>query len=136
MERHLVEYFLSNYHHGWMSQETQAEAYNETWRDSKRVELVKEFIEKNPSAGAQFCKKAKPGDPEDLCFQLIDDDIAPQVKSKPKDKKTFCGMFEIHRKNLGQAYYNLWIYEELVERKMLKKYLFGPYYIGIYTCLI
>ena len=43
LERQLLEYFLSTYHHGWISEESQAEAYNETWRDSQRVELVTEI---------------------------------------------------------------------------------------------
>ena len=43
IEKQLLQYFLSSYHHGWMSEESQVESYNETWRDSRRVELVKKF---------------------------------------------------------------------------------------------
>ena len=46
LEKQLLQYFLSSYHHGWMSEESQAKDYNETWRDSMRVELVKKFLQK------------------------------------------------------------------------------------------
>ena len=35
IEKQLLQYFLSSYHHGWMSEESQAESYNETLRDRK-----------------------------------------------------------------------------------------------------
>ena len=127
LERQLVENFLSNYHHGWMSQETQAESYNETWRSSTRVQLIKNFLAENPSVGAQFKKKLKSDDSDEDLFEYVDAE-GLESEEKVKKKSTFCGMFEIHRKNLAQAYYNLWIYEELLERKMIGKYLLGPYY--------
>ena len=36
---------MSNFHHGWMSMEGMAEAYNETWQDSEEVENIKNFLE-------------------------------------------------------------------------------------------
>ena len=59
LERKLAESFLSNYHQGWMSQEAQAEAYNETWRESDEVKLVQKFLEENPHVGAQFNKQVR-----------------------------------------------------------------------------
>merc|ERR1719186_529849 len=76
MERQLVENFLSNYHHGWMSEESQAEAYNETWRSSTQVELVKKFLAENPQVGTQFNKKMKEAVSEDeMCERLDDEDL-------------------------------------------------------------
>ena len=126
LERKLVEYFLSNYHQGWMSQESQAEAYNETWRDSTQVELVKKFLEDNPTVGAQFNKKMKPEDLDFLSDHLDEEDI--ELETNTTDERlrnsSFCGMFEIHRKNLSQAYFNLWVPEELRERNMLWSLLY------------
>ena len=102
LERQLVENFLSNYHHGWMSQETQAESYNETWRSSTRVQLIKNFLAENPSVGAQFKKKLKSDDSDEDLFEYVDEE-GLESEEKVKKKSTFCGMFEIHRKNLAQA---------------------------------
>ena len=130
MERQLVENFLSNYHHGWMSEESQAEAYNETWRSSTQVELVNKFLAENPHVGTQFNKKMKEAvSEEEMCERLDDEDLESESAKDEEGKKSVCGMFEIHRKNLAQAYYHLWIYEELRERNLVGRHIFGPYYL-------
>ena len=129
LERKLAESFLSNYHQGWMSQEAQAEAYNETWRESDEVKLVQKFLEENPHVGAQFNKKMKPEE-MDFVSDILDEEIVDVDSKEDPSKRSMCGMFELHRKSVGQAYYSIWVPQELQERRMLKKYLFGPYYKG------
>ena len=131
IEKQLLQYFLSSYHHGWMSEESQAESYNETWRDSRRVELVKKFLAENPTVGAQFTRKLK-AEEADLCDHLNEDELESETESNPEkvNNTSYCGMFELHRKHLANAYYDYWIHQELEERKMVGKYLFGPYYLG------
>ena len=132
-ERRLIEYFLSNYHQGWMSQEAQAEAFNETWRDTLEVQLVKKFLDQNPSVGAQFNKKTRPED-TDFVFNHLDEENL-ELETSP-ERKSPCVMYEMHRKSVGQAYYSVWVPEELNERNLAGKYLFGPFYQGIQsTCI-
>ena len=139
LERQLLEYFLSTYHHGWISEESQAEAYNETWRDSKQVQLVKIFLDENPLVGVNFKKKNGPANSDDdLCDRFDDDDGESETFDRDESirKSSFCGMFEVSRKSLAQGYYELWIFEELTERGLLDKYLFGPFYLGMHLRFI
>ena len=62
IEINLMEMIISNLHHGWMSAESQAESYNETFRNHKSTKEVKKFLECNPGIGNHFNKK------EDLDF--------------------------------------------------------------------
>ena len=64
--RELVESYVSLLHHGWLSQEGQSEAYNKCHRNSKKVEIFKNFLLKNPNIGTHF---EKSGNHE----ELIDD---------------------------------------------------------------
>ena len=43
-------------------------------------------------------------------------------------ENVFCGMSEMHRKSVSQVVFNFWIHQELKERKMVGKFLFGPFY--------
>ena len=129
LERRLAEYFLSNYHQGWMSQEAQAEAYNETWRESVQVQLVQKFLDKNPHVGAQFNKKIKPEE-MDFVIDILDEENVDAESKEDPSKRSLCGMFEIHRKSVGHAYFSIWVPQELQDRSMLRNYLFGPYYKG------
>ena len=38
-------------------------------------------------------------------------------------------MHEMHRKNLSAVVFNYWVVEELKERNLMGKFLFGPYYL-------
>ena len=59
LDRSLVESDMSNFMHGFMSQESVAEAYNETFRHSTAVTQLKEFLEKKPSVGNHFNAKVR-----------------------------------------------------------------------------
>jgi hypothetical protein len=135
LTRKLAESLMSNYHHGWMSQEAQAEAYNETWRDSVEVQLVKKFLEENSHVGAQFDKKVKPEEME-FVSDIVDEEDGNVESREDPAKRYTCRMFELHRKSVGQAYYSIWVPQELQERGMLKRYLFGPYYKGSFGILL
>ena len=117
--RELVESYVSLLHHGWLSQEGQSEAYNECHRNSQKVEIFKNFLLTNPNIGNHF---EKSGNHEDL----IDDEIDVPENELFNDGQMSNSMFEMHRKNLSQALYRLWIHEELKDRKKIGKILFGP----------
>ena len=78
-----------------MSQEAQAEDYNETWRESVQVQLVKKFLNENPHVGAQFNKKIKP---EEMFFvsDILDEENMDAESKEDPSKRSLCGMLEIH----------------------------------------
>ena len=123
-----MEYFVSTYHHGWISEESQAESYNEAWRNSKKVELVKRFLNENPLVGQQF-KKKNEGE-EDIFERIVDEEADTDAPPETSRTSSQCYMFELNRKSIATGYYDLWIFEELLERDLIDKYLFGPYYLG------
>ena len=59
LDRSLVESEMSNFMHGFMSMESAAEAYNETFRNSTAVTQLKEFLDKNPLVSHHFNAKIK-----------------------------------------------------------------------------
>ena len=127
MEKALVESCLANYMHGFMSMESQAEAYNETFRDSEKVKQFKLFLSKNPKVGKHFDKKMKAESSDDELFLPLSEHFNENEVSESGDC-VFTGMFELHRKSLSHAYYNHWVLLELEERRMVGKYFFGPYF--------
>ena len=114
----MVDNYASLLHHGWLSQEGQSEAYNETHRNSPKVELFKDFLKQNPNVGKQFAKKVNQPESE-LPIPFNDDYNDGQCSNT---------MFEMHRKNVSQALYSKWIGEELKDRQKVGKVLFGPRY--------
>ena len=115
----LVESYVSLLHHGWLSQEGQSEAYNESHRNSKKVEFFKNFLTLNPTVGNHFKKKKVEN-------EEIDDDINIPENDQYNEGQFSNSMFEMHRKNLSQALYRHWILEELRDRNKVGKILFGP----------
>ena len=116
--KELVEHYISLLHHAWVSQEGQSEAYNESHRNSKKVILFKEFLRVNQNVGVHFNQKGADGDLNDD-LDIPDNDLFNEGQKSNL-------MHEMHRKNLSQAVYRHWIYEELKERNKLGKILFGP----------
>lgn len=114
----MVNNYASLLHHGWLSQEGQSEAYNETHRNSPKVGIFKDFLIKNPNVGKQFAKKVNQSD-SDMPIPFNDDYNDGQCSNT---------MFEMHRKNVSQALYSKWIREELKDRHKVGKVLFGPRY--------
>ena len=120
-KKELLEGYVSLLHHGWLSQEGMSEAYNESHRYSKKVELFKDFLNKNPSTGNHFSKKKNNQD-------MIDDEVDIPDSEEYNQEQITNSMFEMHRKNLSQALYGHWIVEELRDRNKIGKVLFGPRY--------
>jgi hypothetical protein len=59
LEKSLVESAMSNFMHGFMSMESAAEAYNETFRHCDSVKQFKDFLDKNPFVCNHFNAKRK-----------------------------------------------------------------------------
>ena len=118
----LVQSYVSLLHHGWLSQEGQSEAYNECHRNSSKVFLFKNFLAQNPTVGGHFNQKKTKGE------ESMDDDIDIPDNKDFNEGQVSNFMFEMHRKNLSQALYRLWIFEELKDRNKIGKMLFGPFY--------
>ena len=86
----LVESYVSLLHHGWLSQEGQSEAYNESHRNSKKVEFFKNFLTLNPTVGNHFKKKKVEN-------EEIDDDINIPENDQYNEGLFSNSMFEMHR---------------------------------------
>ena len=81
-----------------MSLEGQAESYNDLWWDSKKVEIIRRFLDKNQSVGKHFDKKIVDIDVDEIQLPFDDD-----WEGKESGKGVFTGMHELHRKNLSQV---------------------------------
>ena len=93
-----MEHYISLLHHAWVSQEGQSEAYNESHRNSKKVELFKQFMSKNQNVGAHFNQKSEGEVNDDL--DIPDNDLYNEGQKSNL-------MHEMHRKNLSQAVHTL-----------------------------
>ena len=116
-EKQIVKVFLSNLHHSWMSFEGMSEAYNEAFRQSEGVAVIRNFLVQNQNVCNHFKRSVK-----------CDEDIGPIYEEEDSSNDKLNDMHEMHRKNLSAVVYNYWVVEELRERKLLGKFLFGPYY--------
>ena len=117
----MIESYASVLHHGWLSQEGQSEAYNESHRSSVKVKLFKDFLSQNPNVGKQFAQKQ-------ASQQEADDELPIPANDEFNDGQFSNSMYEMHRKNISQALYSQWIWEELRDRQQIGKVLFGPRY--------
>jgi hypothetical protein len=125
LEKSLVESSMSNFMHGFMSMESAAEAYNETFRHCDSVKQFKDFWDKNPSVGNHFNAKKK----ETCSDDYVDIPLSKHFNEKEaeaNDRSVHNGMHELHRKSVVSSFYNCWLKEELKERNI--NYMFGPYY--------
>ena len=92
--------------------EGQSEAYNQTWLNSEKLKIFQTFLQQNPKVGNHFNRE------NDLNIGESDQEVSEKASS----------MLEMSRKNLSQALFNYWIYEELTDRKEIHQTFFGPYY--------
>ena len=118
-EEQMIKIFLSNFHHCWMSFEGMSEAYNESFRQNDCVSMIKNFLVKNQNVGNHFKRSVK-GDAADS--------IDPMYVEE-EEEENLNDMHEMHRKNLSAVVFNYWVVEELKERNLMGKFLFGPYYL-------
>ena len=124
IEKALIETCMSNFMHGFMSMETTAEAYNESFRSSVSVQLFKEFLIKNQAVGNHFNKQMKELDSnEDLNIPATNYFNQKDIEAAGKQVQNT--MYELHRKSVVNAYYNYLVKQELNERK--QNYIFWPY---------
>ena len=96
LEKDLVESAMSNFMHGFMSMESAAEAYNETFRNSDSVKLFKEFFNKNPKVGNHFNEKLK----ENNADEDIDIPLSDHFNEKEAEENGYRvqnGMHELHK---------------------------------------
>ena len=126
-EKMLVEGGMAHFMHGFMSMESQAELYNETFRNSDKVKQFKLFLAMNPNVGKHFDKKIKAKPSDDEFFVPMSEDFN-EKDAEEKGHSTYSGMYEMHRKSVSSAFFNYWTLCELRERNLLSKYFFGPYY--------
>lgn len=118
LDETLIREYTLNLCHGFMSMESQAEAYNQLHQNSDQVHIMKKFLAKNTSVGGHFNRADKKTD------DIIDPDDENSEKSK--EKEAISGMHELNRKSISLALNTLWVNEELRERKETHKVLFGP----------
>ena len=62
----MIESYLCNLQHCFMSQEGQAESYNDLWWNSQKVKLIQQFLSQNPAVGRHFDKRISEDDDKDL----------------------------------------------------------------------
>ena len=123
LEKAFLESCLSNLMHGFISMESTAEAYNETFRNSNSSRLFQEFLNKNKDIGNHFNAKMKELDPnEDLDIAANENFNQAGVEATGSSVQN--SMHELHRKSIANAYYNHWVKMELNELSM--NYMFGP----------
>ena len=115
---------LSNFMHGFMSMESTAEAYNESFRSTQTVRLFKEFLEGNKKVGQHFNAKTKAHDKNEDLF-LPGNHNFNQKRVEDSGLQIQNSMHELHRKSVVNAYYNFWVKQELKERSW--NHIFGPY---------
>ena len=101
----LILSYVNNLCHAWMSMEGQAEAYNQTWLNSKEVYLINVFLDKNPGIGKHFDQKINSANAdEELQFEVNDN--CNEGESLKAGKNIFTGMADMHRKSLTQVYHD------------------------------
>ena len=116
----LVDYYLNLRNHAQVTYEGFSESYNETWRGSRKVELVQLFLCKHPDLKKKFDKNLK--DDKDDLENLNEGESNGRVVGK-----SFTGFHELHRKSLARAVWRYEIQDELAERSETHNVAFGPY---------
>ena len=90
-EQKLIESYLCNLQHCFMSFEGQAESYNDLWWNTHKVNIIQKFISMNPAVGKHF-------DREIVNREEEDDDGVDEVK-----RGTFSGMQSMHCKSVSKV---------------------------------
>ena len=98
-----MESYLCNLQHCWMSMEGQSESYNDLWWNSHKVEMIRLFLDKNPSVGKHFDKKIAAENLDEI--NLPFNDNYNEKESKESGRGIFSGMQELHRKSLSQVWF-------------------------------
>lgn len=122
VEEIFAKQYFSELHHGWLSSQAKAEAFNETNRGSYQEQQTRKFLELNPDIGKRFQHGEDSKDDDEYGFSDDDDnneEYEQEIKKKSK-------MYEINRKTLSQAMLNHQIKSELSERGQLENTRFGP----------
>ena len=91
-ERKMMESYLCNLQHCFMSQEGQAESYNDLWWNSHKVQIIQQFLRQNPSVGKHFDKVIS-----------AEDDLPLLTDSSANDRGCSSGMQNMHRKSVSKV---------------------------------
>ena len=91
-ERKMMESYLCNLQHCFMSQEGQAESYNDLWWNSHKVQIIQQFLRQNPSVGKHFDKVIS-----------AEDDLPLLTDSSASDRGCSSGMQNMHRKSVSKV---------------------------------
>ena len=75
-----------------MSQEGQAESYNDLWWNTHKVQIIKEFLCQNPSVGKHFDKVISE-----------EEDLPLLADSSANDRGCLSWMQNMHRKSVSKV---------------------------------
>lgn len=135
----VVEGHFQELHHGWLSSESKAEAYNSTFRDTEKSKSIKSFFSLNPDKGVHFLQEKNQEDlfhadddkeineespKEDKEYQEYDE-MEPGMMGNTAKKVKLSRIWEMKRKSLKQALYYQKIKEELKRRQLTETYVFA-----------
>ena len=110
-----VESYLSDLQHCFVSSEGKTESYNELFRKTDKVAYIKKFLNFHPEVGGHFKKRHE-----------VDEEILEVNENLFGGEIEISDMFRLNRKSLSQAYFNHQVTQELIERKLLQSFTFGP----------
>ena len=110
----LLQSYKSELQHSFTSVEGKAESYNELWRSTERFDFFKMFLKFHPQVGKHFDSK------KDKAKGEVD------VEDENNDSNVGNKMHELKRKSLSSAFFNFEVYNEMVERNIVKQTIFGP----------
>ena len=95
-ERKLMESYLCNLQHCFMSMEGQAESYNDLWWATRKVDIIQRFLNENPAVGKHFDREMAENHDEFEC-------PLGEVWGTDRDQGSFLGMQDLHCKSLSQV---------------------------------
>ena len=104
-----------------MTAEAAAKSYNQTYKNSKSVKMVKHLGRKNPEILKHFDKNIRD---EEIIFPA--DETKPSSRRSHNINDSFKGTHEMHRKTLPNAFYTRLVVLELKDRNETGKNTFGP----------
>ena len=113
-----MRHYLEEFHHGWLSFQAKAEAFNQANVDTYEEKRVKTFVLQHPEVGRRFQKKSR----------TAEADEGDGIDNDESEGNNACEtlMHELTRKSLSQAMLNYEVRKELLGEGKIKDELFGP----------
>jgi len=118
IENDFMRHYLEEFHHGWLSFQAKAEAFNQANVDTYEEKRVKTFVLQHPEVGRRFQKKSR----------TAEADEGDGIDNDESEGNNACEtlMHELTRKSLSQAILNYEVRKELIGEGKIKDELFGP----------